>query len=121
MEEESIINWKLFDDLLKDFPDEFQGILCDFLHELTPRLDTMRQCSDAGDYKAVAIDAHRLKGVIGNLGFHGLWSLMGSVETLSEQGEAAFPDSKLTEVRLLLDRSLDVISKDHPELVKGLK
>jgi hypothetical protein len=34
MEEESIINWKLFDDLLKDFPDDFQGILCNFLHEL---------------------------------------------------------------------------------------
>ena len=73
-------------------------LVADYLQELPAELDAIRGAVEAGDPRAIAAAAHRLKGVSVGFGFPSIGARAAQVEQLARQGAA------LSEIREALRR-----------------
>jgi len=78
--------------------DEYQALVRVFRDEAATRVESLRADAERGDARALASDAHSLKGSSASFGATGLAGLCSAVETALGEGDAHGVQRLLQEV-----------------------
>ena len=121
MKNGSLINWNLFESVREDFPEDFKEVLSRFVQSLEPEMEKMLLAQKQGNTEKMTFGAHRLKGVAGNIGFQCLFELLDTIELEGDRGALIFSQQEYEKVTDLVARSLEEVSRKHPDLTRDIK
>ena len=90
-------------DLARDNP-SFTDLVLEFVEGLDDRLSNMDRVLSVGDFKALQVAAHQLKGTGGGYGYPSITERAAKLEQLAKQEVVGGCEDALTELRKLCER-----------------
>jgi PAS domain S-box-containing protein len=102
---------------LRALPDEddqslLQSLLVKFIEDAPAAITALRAAVERGDPRAVALQAHGLKGASGNFGAHHLVELCGEMERAGKSGRLEALPNLLIRVNAELQRVLTALTRE---------